>query len=364
MEILALIILALTLIQLLVALANFLFSERMKISIGNQEALVSILVPARNESGNIATLIRSVRLQEYQNFELIVCDDQSDDDTAEIVKELVQLDQRVRLIQTSSLPHGWLGKNHACFTLSQHARGKYLLFLDADVVIEGSLIGRLIRHMQHFRLSLISIFPKQMMQSSGEYKTVPVMNYILLTLLPLMLVRISHFSSLSAANGQCMFFNAETYQKIQPHALLRNNKVEDIAIARMLKKEKLLISCQASEKQISCRMYQNYSEAIQGFSRNISAYFGQSNILAALFWLLTTLGIIPILLTGNWYFMLAYLFASIIIHILVIITSNQPLGSTLKFLPHQQLAMGQFIFQSILHQYNRKENWKGRNISL
>ncbi|MBN2805539.1 MAG: glycosyltransferase, partial [Prolixibacteraceae bacterium] len=342
---------------------NFLFSERMKIQHSNQEALVSILVPARNEAGHIEQLIQSVQQQEYQHFELIVCDDQSEDSTAALVKKYQEADQRIRLIGTDHLPEGWLGKNHACHSLSLQAKGNYLLFLDADVIIEGNLIARAIRHMQHYGLALITIFPKQIMHSAGELKTVPVMNYILLTLLPLILVRKSSFSSLAAANGQFMFFDAKTYHAIKPHALLRANKVEDIAMARLLKKNKQGISCLASEKQISCRMYHNYGEAVQGFSRNIVTYFGNSKVLAILFFLITSLGIVPIVWTGQWFFIVSFILTTLFTRVLVAITSNQSVYQTLKHLPHHQIAMCQFILQSIHHQINKQETWKGRNIS-
>jgi hypothetical protein len=363
MEALAWFILAFTLLQLLVALMNFLFSERMKNELPNHEALVSILIPARNEADHIEHLIQSVQQQEYQHFELIICDDQSEDHTAELVKTCQLTDQRIRLIHTEQLPEGWLGKNHACHTLSLQAKGDYLLFIDADVTISGNLIARTIRHMNQYKLKLISIFPRQIMLSKGELKTVPVMNYILLTLLPLILVRKSNFSSLAAANGQFMFFEAKTYHAIKPHALQRGNKVEDIAIARMLKQQHCRISCQAAEQQISCRMYQNYNEAVQGFSRNIAAYFGNSKVVASLFWIVTTLGLIPVLFTLHWQYTVLYLLAYLLTRLLVVLTSAQPLAGTLKYTLHQQLAMGQFILHSLRHQYNKQEFWKGRNIS-
>lgn len=363
MEILASIILAFALLQLMVALVNFIFAETMKTPFQQYDELVSILVPARNEANNIEYLIRSVLHQGYPHFELIVCDDQSEDQTAAIVAQYAQHDQRIQLIQTKALPEGWLGKNHACHTLSQHAKGDYLLFLDADVMITGNLVHRAIGHMKKHQLALLSIFPRQIMKSAGEFKTVPVMNFILLTLLPLILVRKSMFDSLAAANGQFMFFDAETYHKNQPHALLRGNKVEDIAIARLLKKRQYRIACQATEHQVSCRMYRNYKEAVRGFSRNIAAYFGNSKVMAFMFWLLTTLSLVPFLYSSSWKFMVACLITIIATRILVIVTSKQPLFNTLKYLPQQQWAMGQFILESIRHQYKKQEIWKGRNIS-
>ena len=245
MEYLAWFILLFIVLQFMVALANGLFAGRMDTPTTDNQPLVSILVPARNEEQQIEMLIRSVIGQNYSNFELIVCDDQSEDQTAQIVQKLIQKDHRIQLINKSELPLGWLGKNHACYTLANKAVGEYLLFLDADVNIKDDIIAQAVAYQKRHQLSLISIFPKQIMKSNAEKKIVPVMNYILLSLLPLILVRITNFSSLAAANGQFLFFSAQKYHELNPHEKERSNKVEDIAIARLFKKNKHKISCHA-----------------------------------------------------------------------------------------------------------------------
>jgi len=89
--------------------------------------------------------------------------------------------------------------------------------------------------MRKHNLSLISIFPKQVIISPGERITVPNMNYILLSLLPLIFVKKLKYPSMAAANGQFMFFRAEDYHSIEPHRLMKKDKVEDISTARYLK---------------------------------------------------------------------------------------------------------------------------------
>src|SRR5690606_28081384 len=137
------------------------------------------------------------------------------------------------------LPKGWLGKNNACHNLAQHAKGKYLLFLDADVRVGDSIIKNTVSFTKKHKLGLLSIFPMQIMETLGEQSTVPNMNYILLSLLPLLLVRNTNFSSLAAANGQFMHFHAEIYPQTLPHQRMKNSKVEDIKIARFYKKNSI-----------------------------------------------------------------------------------------------------------------------------
>src|SRR5919108_1644090 len=67
-------------------------------------SLVSVIIPARNESTTIETVVRSVLASTYGRLELLVVDDRSSDDTAAIVERLAALDARVRLVRGAPLP--------------------------------------------------------------------------------------------------------------------------------------------------------------------------------------------------------------------------------------------------------------------
>ncbi len=298
MIILAYIILAFTALQLLVALMNLLPGTYLPKSGIKSGELVSVLIPARNEEKNIGNILQDLLIQEYSNIEIIIFDDQSEDKTREIVRGLSTVDNRIRLVCSEGLPDGWLGKNHACHSLSKHAKGDYLMFLDADVRIKNNTIGKAVSFSKKHGLALISIFPKQIIKSNGEKMTVPNMNYILLSLLPLILVRKSKFTSLSAANGQFMFFRTDVYNRLQPHRLMKDNKVEDISISRYLKENDNKIACLVGDDNINCRMYTGYLDALEGFSKNVIAFFGNSFLLALLFWLVTSFGFLPVLFSS------------------------------------------------------------------
>jgi glycosyltransferase involved in cell wall biosynthesis len=362
MLIVAYIVFAFTIIQLLVALMNLLPGVHLPRKAGKHDNLVSVLIPARNEESNIGTILRDLTEQEYSNIEILVFDDQSEDRTAEIVDRLAAADRRIRLLTSEGLPEGWLGKNHACHALAKHAKGDFLLFLDADVRISNNTIGRAVSYSLKHGLALISIFPKQVILSFGEKFTVPNMNYILLSLLPLPLVRMSGFVSLSAANGQFMFFRARDYCNIEPHSLMRGNKVEDIAISRHLKGRKYRIACLAGDDGITCRMYKSYREAVSGFSKNVIAFFGNSFFLAVMFWLVTTFGFIPVFLSLPSFLCALYVAAYLLARIFISLSSRQNIAENLIFFPLLQFTMGSFIYNAFINKYFRKFQWKGRSI--
>jgi chlorobactene glucosyltransferase len=93
---------------------------------------LSVLVPARNEIRNIEACVASLLAQDYPDFEVIVLDDQSSDGTLLALRRLARANPRLKVVEGSRLPAGWLGKHWACQQLSQSASGELLLFTDAD----------------------------------------------------------------------------------------------------------------------------------------------------------------------------------------------------------------------------------------
>ena len=324
--------------------------------------LVSVLIPARNEEKKIGSLLNDLFYQDYKNLEIIVYDDLSEDNTARVVSDHIKKDSRIRLIEGRPLPYGWLGKSHGCHQLSLAAKGNYLLFLDADVRVKSSLISSSLAHMHRYRLDLFSIFPKQEMHTFGEKITVPVMNWILVGLLPLILTRISTRPSLSAANGQFMLFRAGVYHSSGFHKEVKEILAEDIEIFRISKKKGLRTHTVLSNVDITCRMYGSWSESLAGFSRNVPEFFGGHTWLAVLFALITTLGFIPVLFYLPRHLFLAF-FVLIVIHRATIsFLSRQPLVPNLLLAPLQQIAFCIMIITAINRRTRYALMWKGRNV--
>lgn len=360
---LASVVIFFSIIQLLVAVVNLLFETNLPLADYSPDHLVSVMIPARNEEKNIGNILNDLIGQDYHNIEVIVFNDQSDDRTAEIVTEYTIYDERIRLVDSAGLPAGWLGKNFACHSLANYSAGKYLLFLDADVRIGNSLIGRAVSFSDKYDLSLISIFPKQIIKTFGERITVPNMNYILVSLLPLVLVRKLGFPSLSAANGQFMFFMAEIYKSMQPHEMVRNDKVEDISIARIFKKNGLNVACLLGDDTITCRMYTGFCEAVRGFSKNVIAFFGNSFLLALSFWLITTFGFLALFFGLPRWIFAAYLILYLSVRIVISTASRQNIFFNLLYILPLQLSLGLFIYRAFINKHFKKFQWKGRSIN-
>ena len=360
------IIVGFALVQFLVALANLLFQEKLSgkglPQTGEERNDVSVLIPVRNEEKNIGSLLGDL-LQAGDNFrEIIVFDDESTDGTAEVVSTIASADSRIRLLTSTGLPEGWLGKNYACHRLGLEAQGEFFLFLDADVRISKGLIDKTVSYAKKKELDLLSIFPTQEMTGWQEKITVPNMHYILLSLLPLPLVRLAPFSSLAAANGQCMLFRSEIYRKYMLHEKFRSSRAEDIEIARFLKNNRQKVSCITGVDEIHCRMYHNLGEAVSGFAKNVTFFFGNSYVLATLFWLVTTLGILPVLIAGSTKILTTYLLLVVLTRVFVSLAAGQSVLQNLLLLIPQQWMLGAFIYQSAVNKTKKQFRWKERTI--
>lgn len=362
LNILAWIVFGLTIMQLAIAIVNYFFRSKLYDQTTVWEQSVSILIPARNEEENIGKILSDIIEQDYSNYEVIIFDDDSGDRTSETVLSFAEKNSKIKLIHSDYLPEGWFGKNRACHALAAFAKGEYFLFLDADVRIGKGLIRNAVSYAQKHDLSLVSIFPKQILLTPGEKMTIPNMNFILLSLLPLLLVRKSGNPALAAANGQFMLFRSDDYRKFLPHEQMKQKKAEDIEIARMFKTRKKKVACLVGDDSIRCRMYRGFLDSVNGFSKNVAAFFGGSLLLAFVFWIITSFGFLIILIELSPEIFTIYVSAYLLIRIIISIVSEQDISDNLIFLVPQQFSCGLFIVNSFINNTLGTFRWKGRDI--
>lgn len=323
---------------------------------------VSVLIPARNEERRIGRLLADLAAVRDGVGEIIVYDDRSTDATSAIVRSCALADSRVRLIAGGELPAGWQGKSHACYRLAQQAAGRCLLFLDADVRIGPRAVVRAVRYAERTEVDLLSVFPHQLMPSLGTRLAVPLMNWILLSLLPLVAVRRAPQEALCAANGQFLLFDATVYRALQPHRVVRAAVVEDMAIARLYKRCGRRVAVLLGHDDIECTMYDGLGEAVEGFARNVFGFFGGSETLCYLFTAATT--------AAPWIVFAAlgplagwtYLIAVVLIRVFVSAASRQSVLSNVVLMIPQQFVLWRIVLAASLGKRRKRLLWKGRNI--
>lgn len=244
---------------------------------------VSVIIPARNEEAALGTCLRSLVSQPGIPFEIIVVNDHSTDRTAEIAASFAG----VRVIEAGPLPAGWTGKNNAVTAGARAARGSWLLFTDADTIHSpGSLVSAVVEAEDH-HADLLSYSPEQITVTFWEMAVLPVVFAELAR--QYSPSKVSDPSSAhAAANGQYILITRDAYDAVGGHAALATSILEDVALARAVKASGRTIRFRYAADAVRTRMYRNFRELREGWTKNLALLFpnpGRLALKTLLLWL-------------------------------------------------------------------------------
>jgi chlorobactene glucosyltransferase len=227
--------------------------------------LVSILVPARDEEANIGVCLESLQKQDYPSFEILVLDDNSSDNTASIVNQVVAKDNRVQLIIGEPLPEGWAGKPFACYQLAKKARGSWLLFVDADTMHAPHMIRGVLALALKLGSSLLSGFPRQLANSLPQKVAIPVLYFVILSWVPLWWLHRSKQPKPSVAIGQVLLFSRDEYWRIGGHKAVKSRILEDVWLGIEVNRHGGRHIAVDLSSVVSCNMYRSLGAMWEGF---------------------------------------------------------------------------------------------------
>lgn len=245
----------------------------------NSYPFVSVLIPARNEEANIENCVTSLLNQKHPNYEVIVLNDNSTDRTSNILYELKQTYPKLKIVNGSPLPEGWIGKSYACSQLTKEAKGDWLLFTDADTIHNENSIADGIKSALFRKADLLSVIPYQITKSLPEKLVIPILHFITYVLLPFYFLERKGFEKFTFAVGQYMLFKRSSLEKIGGYEAVKNEIVEDVEMGRLIKRNKMQLVMLNGIDMVKCRMYRNFNQLWEGFSKNIFAGLGFSSLL-------------------------------------------------------------------------------------
>ncbi len=244
---------------------------------------VSVLVPARNEERNIEKCVSSLLAQDYPAKEIIVLDDNSTDRTAMIVEAIAARSRDLKLIRGKPLPPGWIGKNYACYQLAEAAQGEWFLFTDADTVHSPFSVSASLKAALEEKADFLSLIPHIETVSFWEKVLLPVIPFGLLCFWPLGLMNSIPYYRAVMALGPFMMVRREVYRRAGGYEAIRNNIVDDIALAREVKKAGGRVTIMDGTDLVSVRFYRNFREIWDGLSKSIFGALDYSLTTAALY---------------------------------------------------------------------------------
>ncbi|MGA7686806.1 MAG: glycosyltransferase [Terriglobales bacterium] len=243
---------------------------------GSANPEVSIIVPARNEEANLGDCLRSLASQTGVSYEVVVVDDGSTDRTRTIAESF----EGVRVIEAPPLPPGWTGKNNAVVAGAAAARGSWLLFTDADTVHVAGSLARAMAEAQEHGVDMLSYSPEQIAVTFWEMAVLPVVFAELAREYPPRVVS-DAASPIAAANGQYILIRREAYEAVGGHRAIAESLLEDVALARAVKGAGLKIRFRYAADAVRTRMYRNFRQLREGWTKNLALLFPRPGRLAA-----------------------------------------------------------------------------------
>jgi len=230
-------------------------------------APISAIVPARNEEENIARCVESLAAQPEID-EIIVVNDQSTDRTADILAELASRIPRLRVLESRELPEGWVGKNYALSLGAAEARGEWLLFTDADAVHLPGSAACALDVAAETGAALVSFSPEQRTEKWWERALIP---FVFTRLAEKFRYRQINdpASPAAAANGQYLMIRRDAYDAGGGHCALAGEVLEDVELARRVKRAGFRIYFGSGDGIVRVRMYRTFGAMWQGWVKNL-----------------------------------------------------------------------------------------------
>jgi chlorobactene glucosyltransferase len=250
---------------------------------------VSVVIPARDEERDVALGVGSHLAQDYPDYEVIVVNDRSTDRTGEILASLGDSSGRLKVVEGSEPPPGWLGKPHALKLGAAAAHGELLLFVDADVVYHRSALAEAVASLKALRADFLCLMPR--MEAQGFWENV-LMPYVIGAFFfgPGFLANLDWPRWFAVGGGAGNLIRREAYERLGGHEALKNSVVDDVRLAFAARRAGFRTRAVRAEDRVAVRMYRGFSEVWDGFSKNMAYCFnGAVGVLLALLTALTTL---------------------------------------------------------------------------
>jgi len=252
---------------------------------------LTVIVPARNEEQSIGDCLKSLVAQSESVFELgrdwelIVVDDHSTDRTAEMARSFAG----VTTMEAAKLEKGWTGKNNAIWTAARKARGKWILFTDADTIHEPGDLRRAVHEAARHKAGMLSYSPRQLVSGLWQRALMPLVFSELALAYPPSKVSDPN-QRVAAANGQFLLVEREAYRKLGGHPSVKDRVLEDVELAFVAKRRRVGLRFRYAPDALSTRMYRTTGAMIEGWTKNLALLF--NNAMATALWKMLDLALL------------------------------------------------------------------------
>jgi glycosyltransferase involved in cell wall biosynthesis len=336
---------------------------------------LSVIIPARNEERNLPACVASLLVEDSSLFplgadwELLIVDDHSTDRTRAIAEEAAAQHKGVRVLEAPPLAEtkgAFTGKTNACWFGAQHARGRWLLFTDADTVHEPNNLRHAMHEAEKYKVAMLSYSPRQIVKGLAQRAMMPLVFSELASVYPPAEVNDPNKRT-AAANGQFLLVEREAYFAIGGHRAVGGSVLEDVDLAWNMKRAKKPIRFRYGPDALSTRMYRGVGDMVEGWTKNLALLFPHALRLAGWRVLDIVLFLLPVLLWLLPYLVLWQRAAIVLLWLRTVIRFYTRVArSHFGFVNCAISVVGLPLFIALLvrswiqHRVFHKVGWKGR----
>jgi chlorobactene glucosyltransferase len=239
---------------------------------------VGVVIPARNEVGNIGACLDSVLAQDHVDMDVVVLNDGSTDGTELVLAEREgHANLTIMDGGSGSLPDGWLGKAWACqrgsrHLLEQEPAPEWLLFVDADVVLHPHAVAGVLGHAEANGLAMLSGLGRLVMESFWEKVMQPVVAGLIMAGNDLEKINDpEQRDDRPLANGQFILVRRDAYEAVKGHEAVRTDVLDDVGMASAVTGAEYSYQLVFMRELFDCRMYTSLAEIWEGWTKNLFA---------------------------------------------------------------------------------------------
>lgn len=239
---------------------------------------ISIVIAVKDGEIEIESTLKRLLSFKYPNYEVIAVNDRSKDKTEIIIQDYASRFSQLIGVHIKVLPTGWLGKVHALHQGVQKASGEYILFMDADIVIDEQVISSSVNACRQNNLDHLAVVPDFI---PGSY----LLN--VMTATSTFLFTVSARPWLDVADrplestkgiGAYNFIRRDSFIKTEGFTWLKMDVADDVALAQLIVRNggrSLLMKAGSSGPALS--WYENFKALVYGLEKNIVGGFTNYN---------------------------------------------------------------------------------------
>jgi glycosyltransferase involved in cell wall biosynthesis len=231
---------------------------------------VSVIFAARDEAAKLPRSLPTMLAQNYPAYEVIAVDDRSEDGTGAILDTQARWNARLRVLHVRELPPGWLGKPYALSTGYRQARGRWLVFTDADVEFAPELLRRAVSLAEAGRLDHLTALATVAMPRFWEKVAITYLGLVFVLGIRPWLVPDPTAGSYMGV-GAFQLVRRQTYEAIGTHDRLALEVVDDMKLAKLVKLAGFRSAVVTSDHYVQVRWQEGLGNIVRGLTKNMFA---------------------------------------------------------------------------------------------